>query len=99
MSEEESVRPVVEKDTLKEALAELLNEMPAFRAWKEGGKPSAVRGAGPSDAGPSSRPLAAGPPSEQQGPGVAVAGAYANHGVFALLRQGSRASVRGAVNC
>ena len=56
MSAEESVRPVVEKGLLKEALSELLDEMPAFREWRKGMKPSNGQGAGPSDAAGSSRP-------------------------------------------
>ena len=46
MSSEDSVHPIVEKDTLKEALSELLDEMPAFREWKKGAKPSSGQEAG-----------------------------------------------------
>ena len=59
MSTEDSMRPVVEKDALKEALSELLDEMPAFREWKKGAKPSSGQEAGPSDAAGSSRSSAA----------------------------------------
>ena len=70
MSSEDSVRPVVEKDALKEALSELLDEMPAFREWKKGAKPSSGQEAGPSDAAGSSRSSTATemePPLERTG--------------------------------
>ena len=50
------VRPVIEKDILKKALSELLDEMPAFREWRKGTKPSNVQGVGPSHEAESSRP-------------------------------------------
>ena len=72
MSSEDSVRPVVEKDALKEALSELLDEMPAFREWKKGAKSSSGQEAGPSDTAGTSRSSTETEPSLER-PGTASA--------------------------
>ena len=73
MSSEETVHPIIKKDALKEALSELLNEMPVLRAWTKGAKLLEGKEVEWSEVGPLSRPLP-GPPLEPHGPHVAGAG-------------------------